>query len=145
MHIYLTKRIPKGYNKEAWRSVNVMELVQQATQWLNQRLKEEHNVDYDMVRVEGKTTELRSVRCLLRCRNGREPVARMSSSGRRINSVNWETHKRWMECLFDMCPSLTIDTALAKYKGREDFLNKFEATYEHNAGSRINPVCFGAL
>jgi hypothetical protein len=47
--------------------------------------------------------------------------------------------------LFDAFPDAIVVSAIATYRGKQDFLDSHGATYNHNAGSRIAPARFGEL
>lgn len=98
-------------------------------------------VEYDITR--GKRSS--SVRFTLRTTHKASPWMRRSASGRATNGVTWEAHRIVLQALFDAFPDITIKSALATYKGAADFKEKFPQTFNHNAGSRMNPVAFGEL
>lgn len=85
------------------------------------------------------------VSAVLRCKSSRGPGARRSHSGRRTVAATWEAHRKVMAALFDLNPNGRIQSMLADYNGRAEFLAKFEATAGHNAGSMCRPVAFGDL
>lgn len=67
--------------------------------------------------------------------NGELPYQRISQSrmsgirGRRIAAVCWHGHRDFMRALFRTNPEARIKTALADYRGSEDFERKFSGTY----------------
>lgn len=76
-------------------------------------------------RRDGGTT----TRFVLRCENCREAGARLAPSGRRTNAATWDAHRVAFEALFEINPNARIITALAVYDGKDDFENKFRATF----------------
>lgn len=88
------------------------------------------------------------VRCVLRYDDDLDPrelTRRKSASGRRTVGVTWAAHRGFMMRLFDAFPDAVIVSAIATYRGKQDFLARHGATYNHNAGSRVDSVKFGAL
>ena len=84
-------------------------------------------------------------RGVLRC-NSDEKHARESASGRRTNSANWYLHLWVMEAIFEACPTAVIVTALATYKGKEDFEAKAQETAYHQVSAGYGFTrCFGEL
>ena len=65
--------------------------------------------------------------------------------GNRMNCVCWHGHKEFMLGVFEINPDAIIKTSFASYKGKHDFLMKYEETGERNAGSQIHPVEFQNL
>lgn len=87
----------------------------------------------------------RTINGVLRVGNSRAYGARMSASGRRTCSASWEAHRDFMRALFLVNPTGRITSALADYRGAEDFERKFLATYSHQVGSQACPAAFGDL
>lgn len=87
----------------------------------------------------------RTISGVLRVSNSRAYGARRSASGRRMCAASWEAHRDFMRALFLVNPAGRITSALADYRGAEDFERKFTATYSHQAGSQMQPVAFGDL
>lgn len=87
----------------------------------------------------------RAINGVLRVKNSRAYGARMSASGRRTCAASWEAHRDFMRALFAANPAGRITSALADYKGAEDFERKFVATYSHQVGSQVCPAAFGDL
>lgn len=82
----------------------------------------------------------RSMRFTIRVKSGHGPGAKRSAgSGRRTASACWHLHRDFMVALFDQAPDARLKTALADYRGRDDFLSKFPSTGEVNAGSIMHP------
>lgn len=69
--------------------------------------------------------------------------SRTSSSGRPLRSASWEAHRDFMRALFKINPDAKIKTALAYYKGSEDFEEKFPDTAYKQVGSMMCPMQFG--
>ena len=90
----------------------------------------------------------KSVRWLLRPQKlGGEfsPWQRFSPSGRRVNGVTWEAHRRVMAYMFEKFPDHTLKTALATYRGKASFEDDHGETYHKNAVTMMAPAAFGAL
>lgn len=81
----------------------------------------------------------RRVRFTLETRDAYKHGSRRAASGRHMRKASWEAHRDVMEALFDADKDATIKTALATYRGRKDFYNKFPATAAHNTGSIMHP------
>lgn len=69
-----------------------------------------------------------------------EKYRRRGFNGRRIAAVCWHGHRDFMLELFDRFPDARIKSAMADYRGREDFLYSFEATGSRNIGSIREPM-----
>ena len=52
----------------------------------------------------------------------------LSGNGRRVAAVCWHGHRDFMVALFDECPAMRLKSALADYRGEQDFEDKFEDT-----------------
>ncbi len=74
-----------------------------------------------------------------------ETTRRRSASGRKTVGVTWGVHRGFLMRLFGTFPDAVVRSNLATYRGKDDFLAKHYATYDHNAGTRYNPVRFGDL
>lgn len=59
---------------------------------------------------------------------------------RKVAAACWHAHRAFMEQIFLINPSARIQTALADYKGLEDFLASFEHTGMENIGSIAMPL-----
>lgn len=68
--------------------------------------------------------------------------SRTAASGRHMRKASWEAHRDVLQALFDLDPDATIRTALATYRGREDFKRQFPTTAHKNVGSVMQPVTF---
>jgi hypothetical protein len=89
-----------------------------------------------------------AIRCTLRYSAALDPnemTRRLSASGRRTCGVTWAAHRGFLMRLFDTFPEAVVVSALATYRGKADFLAKYPATANHNAGSRMHPVRFADL
>lgn len=82
----------------------------------------------------------RRVRFTLETRDAWACGSRTSANGRHMRKASWEAHRDVMLALFDLDPHATVRTALAVYRGREDFDRKFEATGETRCGGFDKPV-----
>lgn len=92
-------------------------------------------------RDDGKTRDgRRKVRFTLAVVSSFEHGARRSAWGRRLPKASWQAHRDVMRALFDTAPDAVLQTALTTYRNRDDFLDRFEATGDHNIGSRMHPV-----
>lgn len=76
----------------------------------------------------------KNFRAVLRCKSD-EKHARESASGRRTTSANWKIHLWVMEEIFEACPNAIIVTAIATYKGKDDFEEKAPATAYHQVSA----------
>lgn len=73
------------------------------------------------------------------------PAARQSGSGRNGPWACWFTFRDIFRELYVVHEDAVIRTALATYRGYQDFEEKFPDTYFANAGSEVNPRRFGEL
>lgn len=97
----------------------------------------ERNVYGDVTWATG-----RRVRFTLATRDAWAHGSRTAASGRHMRKASWEAHRDVMAALFDADPDATIKTALATYRGRDDFQAKFPETAHKNVGSIMQPVTF---
>jgi hypothetical protein len=99
------------------------------------------------VKIDPNARELSGnrFRARLAARDSRGQGARRSWSGRRGPWACWHVYRDVMIEVFDLNEDARITTGLEVYRGRDDFENKFEATYWKNAGSMMEPVAFGQL
>ena len=67
------------------------------------------------------------------------PGGRRSNTGRKIAAACWHVHREFMKALYLTAPNAVISSALATYRGEEDFENEFEATGDRNIGSAFQP------
>lgn len=81
----------------------------------------------------------------LRVRDSFKEGARMSASGRHMPAASWEAHRDFMRALFAVNPAGRITTALADYRGADDFERKHAATANHNCGSQCQPATMAEL
>jgi hypothetical protein len=67
--------------------------------------------------------------------------ARRSPSGRRLHSACWHAYRDTLRELFAQHPKATVTTALATYRGAQDFEESYPATGLHMtyAGGRERP------
>jgi hypothetical protein len=84
--------------------------------------------------------EGKAVRFTLTVWNSRNPGSRMSPSGRRIAACCWHGHRDVMKAVFAINPDARIKTALADYRGLDDFDAKYEDTGRTNIGSQMEPM-----
>jgi len=69
---------------------------------------------------------------------------RLSHDGtRRVHAVCWHGHRDFMVRLFDEYPEARLKSAMADYRGRDDFIETHEATASRNIGSIMNPTQYG--
>jgi hypothetical protein len=61
---------------------------------------------------------------------------------RRVNAVCWHGHRDFMFRLFDARPEAVLSSGIIRYRGREDFLAKFESTGDRNIGSIASPMAY---
>lgn len=102
--------------------------------------------DYPNVRTENWRTNGQKVRTtsfVLRVNDSSGPGARWSGSGRRTPAACWHVHRDLYKLIFERDAGTRIQTALADYRGVEDFEQKFPDTYYSNCGSMAAPCWFG--
>lgn len=63
---------------------------------------------------------------------------------RRVNAVCWHGHRDFMTRLFDLLPNLKLETAKATYRGRNGFLDLYQATAHRNIGSKFQPLYYNS-
>lgn len=68
------------------------------------------------------------------------PGARRSWSGRRIAASCWHAHRDVLAAIFDANPDARVYTAMAKYRGKQGFLDNYPATANKNIGSMVQPA-----
>lgn len=73
------------------------------------------------------------------------PGARRSGSGRRMPKACWHAHRDVMVDIFTLAPDARLTSALADYRGLEDFLAAFPHTAHTNVGSQMQPAEIGSL
>ena len=61
-------------------------------------------------------------------------------SGRRIWAVCWHGHRDYMRAVYELDPSARFKSAMADYRGADDFESKFPDTAYTNVGSQMFPV-----
>lgn len=103
------------------------------------------NLRADMTHCGNVTRNGGQTRFVLRVKRSDGPGARRAASGRRLNAATWEAHREVMRQLFAEYPEAHIKSALATYRGREDFERSHEATYEHEVRAAGHTHAFGDL
>lgn len=77
-------------------------------------------------------------------RNRNAKYQRTSSSGwhegRRVNAVCWHGHRDFMRAVFAIDPNTRFKTALADWRGQQDFEDRFAQTAYNNVGSMMYPM-----
>ncbi len=58
---------------------------------------------------------------------------------RRVHAVCWHGHRDFMIELFELDPDARVKTAIADYRGKADFEQKFPDTAYRNVGAPIYP------
>lgn len=91
------------------------------------------------IRVRGGAHKWQ-IRFTLECKSSFDPGARTAASGRHMPKASWQAHRDLMRAIFDEDPQAWLKTGLATYTDRDDFLANFEATGDHNVGSRMEPA-----
>ena len=87
-------------------------------------------------RVEGHTMNVK----VNPLDGNRERYRRISpATGQKIHAVCWHGFRDFLTAFFDVSPRSIIVTAIARYEGAYDFLDKFESTGYENIGSEIRP------
>jgi hypothetical protein len=84
----------------------------------------------------------KAVRFTLTVKNSRNPGSRMSPSGRRIAAACWHVNRDVMKGMLAYNNDCRIKTAIADYRGLDDFNDKYPATGYTNIGSQMEPVDF---
>ena len=64
-----------------------------------------------------------------------------SEEPRRIASVCWHGHYAFMRFLFELRPEARVQSYMADYRGREEFLSEAPETAYRNIGSAYYPLC----
>lgn len=99
------------------------------------------NKKYDgnlKIRIAGQRGRATSFRLVVN--SSHAPGAKVSAmTGRHIAAACWHAHRDFMVALFNLAPDARLKTAVAYYKGRDDFAAKFEATGRKNVGSMMSP------
>lgn len=91
-------------------------------------------------REDGRTHDGRAkIRWTLATRDSFAPGSRTAASGRHMPKASWQAHRDVMRALFMLDPEAELATGLATYRGLRDFNERFEATGDHNVGSRMEP------
>lgn len=73
------------------------------------------------------------------------PGARRTANNRRSCNACWHAHRDVMQAIFEIAPNARITSALATYKGIDEFNAKYMSTSSHNVGSAYQPAHFGNL
>lgn len=70
------------------------------------------------------------------------PYQRMSQNyygnGRKIAAVCWHGHRDFMRALFRLAPEARIKSALADYRGSDDFERSYRATFGEGNGYNLS-------
>lgn len=82
-----------------------------------------YNFDTMKAPTRGKFKRERKFSFLLRPVNGSDAYRARGQSGKRIWAVTWEGHRKFMVELFVRDPDAILDSALARYRGRQEFLD----------------------
>lgn len=77
------------------------------------------------------------------CRHQRESAG-YGSQGRKVHAVCWHGHADFMTLVFQRDPSARIETGIATYAGRDDFLANYLETAWRNIGAMIAPVAMAS-
>jgi hypothetical protein len=83
----------------------------------------------------------RAVAFTLTVANSRGKGSRVGRGGRRICACCWHGHRDIMSAIFAEYPDARLQSAVADYRGRQDFEDSFEATGYANIGSQFEPLC----
>ncbi len=78
-------------------------------------------------------------RLTLTVHSSSKPGGRRSHSGRKVAAACWHVHRDFMRHLYRLAPEAVIQSALATYRGAEDFEQTFEETGDRNMGSAFQP------
>jgi len=60
--------------------------------------------------------------------------------GRKVAAVCWHGHRDFMRAVFRLDPNARFKTAIADWKGSEDFEDRFAQTAYNNVGSMMYPM-----
>lgn len=77
------------------------------------------------------------------CRHQRESAG-YSSQGRKVHAVCWHGHADFMTLVFEADDTARIETGIATYAGRDDFLAHYVGTAFRNIGAPIAPVAMAS-
>jgi hypothetical protein len=66
------------------------------------------------------------------------------SQGRKVHAVCWHGHADFMTLVMQRDPSARIETGIATYAGRADFLANYTETAWRNIGAPIAPVAMAS-
>lgn len=77
------------------------------------------------------------------CRHQRESAG-YGSAGRKVHAVCWHGHADFMTLVMQRDPSARIETGIATYAGRDDFLANYTDTAFRNIGAPIAPVAMAS-
>jgi len=78
----------------------------------------------------------------LTVKDSKERGSRRSADGRRIAAACWHANKDVITAVFKTNPNARIKSAVADYKGIQDFVTKFPQTGDQNMGSAANPLAY---
>lgn len=82
----------------------------------------------------------KAVRFTLTVKNSKKRGGRISPNGRRVCAACWHLHRDVMKAVFAVNPDARIKTAMADYKGLDDFNATYPATGRVNIGSQMYPL-----
>lgn len=68
------------------------------------------------------------------------PGARKSASGRRLAAACWHAYRDVLAAIFDVNPDTRVYTAMATYRGRDDFYAQYPRTAHRDIGSMAKPA-----
>lgn len=74
----------------------------------------------------------RAIRFTLTVKDVRKKGARRSANGRRVNAACWHCHRDVILAIFTRDNGARVKTAIADYKGFEDFCYKYPDTASNN-------------
>lgn len=90
---------------------------------------------YFTLKTSGPTSDGNTVKYGRRSMN----ILNKDGAGRRIpGAVCWHGHRDFMRTLFGLAPSMRIKSALADYRGAQDFETRHESTYGHGNGYHLS-------
>lgn len=96
------------------------------------------NLRIKSIATNGK--RVKTVTFTLTVNSSKEKGGRRSHSGRRVCACCWHGHRDVMQKIFVRFENARLQTALADYRGRDDFENSFESTGDKNIGSQFAPL-----
>ena len=77
---------------------------------------------------------VKRIKSRLSVKSSKETGGRRGVSGKRVHAACWHAHRDFMVALFGLNPDVEIKSAMATYKGKDDFEVKHHNTNFQNIG-----------